>query len=147
ASLQLARTLLAAGRPREAIDLADAAGSSLEARLMLARALAANRQDAGAPTALQRLSTGNTAAPQASIELGLLELRSGALPQARALAERALSLSPGSADALLLAARVAVASDDTKAAEPYLTQAIAAAPADFDARAMLAQIYAGRKDF
>jgi tetratricopeptide (TPR) repeat protein len=147
ASLQLARTLLAAGRPREAIDLADAAGRSVDARLTLARALAADRQEARARSELLQLSADNPASPQPSIELGQLELRSGALPQARALAEHALTLAPESADALLLAARVAVASNDPKAAEPYLTHAVAVAPTLFDARAMLAQIYAGRRDF
>ena len=43
ASLQLARTMLAAGRPREAIELAAAAGSSLDARLTL-RARAGRRR-------------------------------------------------------------------------------------------------------
>jgi Tfp pilus assembly protein PilF len=85
--------------------------------------------------------------PEPSIDLGMLELRNGALPRARALAERALAQAPESVDALVLAARVAVASNDAMNAEPYLTHAIAVAPASFDSRAMLAHIYAARGDF
>ena len=112
ASLQLARTLLAAGRPSEAVELSAAGGSSLDARLTLARALAADRQDARARAELLQLSADYPQSPEPAIELGTLELRNRGLQQARALAERALAQAPESVDALLLAARVAVASKD-----------------------------------
>jgi tetratricopeptide (TPR) repeat protein len=147
ASLQLARTTLAAGRPREAIELAAAAGPSLSARLTLARALLADGQEARARAELLRTGADHPASAEPSIALGLLELKNGALPQARAQADRALSLAPESAEALLLAARAAIASSDTPAAERYLTHAIAVAPAVFDSRAMLAHIYGARGDF
>jgi Tfp pilus assembly protein PilF len=147
ASLQLARTLLAAGRPSEAVEFSAAGGSSLQARLTLARALASDLQEARARAELAQLSADFPASPEPSIELGMLELRNGGLPRARALAERALAQAPDSVDALVLAARVAVASNDAMNAEPYLTHAIAVSPASFDSRAMLAHIYAARGDF
>ena len=77
ASLQLARTLLAAGRPSEAVELAAAGGSSLDARLTLARALVADGQDARARAELVQLSADYPESPEPSIELGMLELRNG----------------------------------------------------------------------
>ena len=57
------------------------------------------------------------------------------------------TLAPDSPDALLLAARAALAVKDTTAARSgTLTRAVAAAPAAFDAHAMLAQLYASRGD-
>src|SRR6185369_9171158 len=105
ANLQLARTTLAAGRPREAIDLAAAAGSSLDARLTFARALIADSQDAAAREELVRLSAAYPESAAPSIGLGSLELADGEVAQARAHAARALEQAPDSHDALLLAAR------------------------------------------
>jgi Tfp pilus assembly protein PilF len=147
ASLQLARTTLAAGRPAEAIELATAAGSSFDARLTLARALTASGQDASARAELVRLSAEYASSPEPLIALGTLELKGRALAQAREQATRALTLAPDSIDALLLAARTEIASDDTATAERYLAHAIGVAPKLFDPRAMLAQIYGARGDF
>ena len=144
--LQLGRTMLAAGRPGEAIDFAAASGASLDSRLTLARALIADGQQAPARAELLRLSADHPASAEPSIVLGSLELDNNAIPQARAQAARALTLAPESADALRLAARTAIASDDGPAAERYLTHAIAVAPAVFDNRAMLAHVYAARGD-
>ena len=146
ANLQLARTTLAAGRATEAIELASAAGPSIEARLTFARALMADGQDARARAALLRIGADHPTSPEPSIVLGSLELASGAVAQARAQAARALALAPDSADALRLAARAAIGSNDLAAAERYLTRATAAAPASFDSHAMLAQVYASRGD-
>ncbi len=77
--------------------------------------------------------------------LGRLELANGGIVQARALSARALALAPDAPDALLLAARTAIASNDPSA-EGYLTRAIAAAPSAFEARALLANQYAAHGD-
>jgi tetratricopeptide (TPR) repeat protein len=146
ANLQLARTLLAARRPHEAVDLAAAAGPSADARLTLARALIADGQTARARTELVRLSADEGTTTDASILLGGLELTAGALPQARSYAERALAAAPDAPEALALAARTAIASHDNAAAERYLTHAIAVDPAGFEAHAMLAHTYASSGD-
>src|SRR3954464_13757353 len=127
-NLQLARTLLAARRPHEAVDLAAAAGQSIDARLTLARALIADGQTPRARTELVRLSGDEASAVDASILLGGLELSAGAVPQAKAYAERALVQAPDAPEALVLAARTATASHDSAAAERYLARAIAVAP-------------------
>jgi tetratricopeptide (TPR) repeat protein len=147
ASLQLARTMLAAGRPRDAIELAAAGGSSLDARLTFARALVADGQNAGAREELARLSAAYPESAAPSIALGSLELADGEVAQARAHAVRALEQAPDSHDALLLAARTAMASNDPAAAEKHLTRAIAVAPSAFDSHALLAQIYGARGDY
>ena len=90
ATLQLARTTLAAGRPREAVELAAAAGSSIDARLTLARALIADGQTARARAELQRIGADQPTAAEPSIVLGSLELSTGSVAAARAHAARAL---------------------------------------------------------
>lgn len=146
ATLQLARTKLAAGRADEAIALAEAAGPDLDARLTLARALVADGQSARARSELLRLEAGHAASPEPAILLGSLELGGGDVQQARAHATRALAIAPNAAEALLLAARTALASEDQAEAEKYLTHAIAADPASFDGHAMLADLYMARGD-
>jgi tetratricopeptide (TPR) repeat protein len=146
AKLQLARTKLAAGRPAEAIALAEAAGPDLGARLTLARALIADGQSGRARHELQRLEAGHAASPEPAILLGSLELGGGDVREARAHATRALAIAPHAVDALLLAARTALASHDLTAAEQYLVRAIAADPASFDGHAMLADLYVSRGD-
>jgi tetratricopeptide (TPR) repeat protein len=146
ATLQLAKTKLAAGRADEAIALAEAAGPGLDARLTLARALVADGQSARARNELLQLEAGHATSPEPAILLGSLELGGGDIKQARAHATKALAIAPNAADALLLAARTALASEDQAAAEPYLTRAIAADPASFDGHAMLADLYMSRGD-
>jgi tetratricopeptide (TPR) repeat protein len=145
-NLQLARTTLAAGRPREAIQLASAAGPSLDARLTLARALIADGQTARARGDLLRIAADHPTSAEPSIVLGSLELAEGSAAAAGAHATHALALAPDSPDALQLAARAAIAASDSTAAEGYLSRAIAVAPSSFDSHAMLAQVYASRGD-
>jgi tetratricopeptide (TPR) repeat protein len=146
ASLQLARTTLAQGRARAAIELAEAAGPELDARLTLARALIADGQVPRARTELRRLEAASGNSPEPAILLGSLELRDGDMPSARAHAARALALAPDGPDALRLAAQAAMASNDTATAEQYLTRAIARDPSSFEGHGMLAQLYAERGD-
>lgn len=146
ATLQLARTKLAAGHAGEAVRLAEAAGPDLGARLTLARALIADGQPARARGELLRLEAGHARSPEPAILLGSMELGGGHVREARAHAERALTIAPDAEDALLLAARTAMASHDEAAAEQYLTRTVAAAPSSFDGHAMLADLYASRGD-
>jgi Flp pilus assembly protein TadD len=145
-NLQLARTTLAAGRARESVDLAEAAGRSFDARLTLARALAADGQVARARIELARLAAEHQSSPAPAILRGSIELANGGLAQAREHASRALALAPDAPDALMLAARIAIASNDAADAERQLTRAIAVSPSTFDAHAMLAHVYASRGD-
>jgi tetratricopeptide (TPR) repeat protein len=146
ATVQLARTKLAAGHPADAIALAESAGRSTEARLTLARALIADGQIARARAELRDLQTGETKSPEPAILLGSLDLDRGDIPAARAHADRALTLAPASVDALLLSARLALAAEDQPAAEEYLSRVIERAPASFEGHTLLSQIYAARGD-
>ena len=146
ATLQLARTRLASGHADEAIVLAESAGPDLDARLTLARALIADGQHARARAELQRLEASHAGSPEPAILLGSLELGAGAVPAARAHAARALTIAPDASDALLLAARGALAANDRAAAEQHLLRAVAADPASFDGHAMLADLYVSRGD-
>jgi tetratricopeptide (TPR) repeat protein len=146
ARLQLARARLASGHPGEAIELAESAGPELGARLTFARALIADGQTARARTELVRLEADHAASPEPAVLLGSLDLDGGAVPSARAQADRALTIAPTAIDALLLAARSAIAANDRPAAEQYLTRAIASDPASFDGHAMLADLYVSRGD-
>jgi tetratricopeptide (TPR) repeat protein len=147
ATVQLARTRLAAGHPADAISLAESAGPNPEARLTLARALIADGQIDRARNELRRLQSDNTKSPEPSVLLGSLDLERGDIPAARVQANQALMLAPESVDALLLAARLALAADDQAAAETYLSQVVARDPASFDGHTLLSQIYASRRDF
>jgi tetratricopeptide (TPR) repeat protein len=147
ATVQLARTRLAEGRPADAIALAESAGPSAEARLTLARALIADGQIDRARRELRRLQSEHTKSAEPSVLLGSLDLESGDISAARAQAIQALTLAPESVDALLLAARLALAADDQATAETYLSQVIARDPASFDGNTLLSQIYTSRRDF
>jgi tetratricopeptide (TPR) repeat protein len=147
ATVQLARTRLAAGHPADAIALAESAGPNPEARLTLARALIADGQVERARSELRRLQSENVKSAEPSVLLGSLDLERGDLPAARAQAMQALTVAPQSVDALLLAARLAMAADDQQAAETYLSQVIERDPASFDGHTLLSQIYASRREF
>ena len=146
ANLQLARTKLAAGRAAEAVMFAEAAGRDFNARLMLARALLADGQDARARAELQEIEASQPARPEPAVLLASLALGDGDVADARAHVARALTLAPDGSDALVLAARTAIQAGDTAAAEGYLTRATAIDPASFDAHAMLADLYVSRGD-
>jgi tetratricopeptide (TPR) repeat protein len=146
ATLQLARTKLAAGKTAEAIQLAQDAGPALGARLTFARALIADGQAAKARSELLRLELGATTSADPSILLGSLDLDGGNVASARTHAARALAVAPDSLDALLLMAQAAISAQDGETAEQYLTRAIARAPSSFDAHALLAQLYVLRGD-
>ncbi len=146
ANLQLARTALAAGRPDDAVDLAQAAGNTLDARLTLARALIAGGQVAQGRAELVRLDSLAPRAPQPAVILGSLDLDAGNVGEARRYAARALERDPNAADALILAGRAAVEANDPAGAEQYLTRATAAAPMSFEAHSLLANLYTLRGD-
>jgi tetratricopeptide (TPR) repeat protein len=147
ATVQLARTRLAAGHPADAIALAESAGPNPEARLTLARALIADGQVERARSELRRLQSENVKSAEPSVLLGSLDLARGDLPAARAQAMQALTVAPQSVDALLLAARLALVADDQQAAETYLSQVVERDPASFDGHTLLSQIYASRREF
>jgi len=146
ASLQLARAKLATGHAADAIPFAEAAGSDVNARLTLARALLADRQTGRARTELQQLEASYPAAVEPVVLLGSIEMAAGHIRDARAQADRALALAPGHTGALVLAARTALASRDAAEAERFLGRAVAGDPSSFEAHVMLAQIYASRGD-
>jgi tetratricopeptide (TPR) repeat protein len=146
ATLQLARTKLAAGKTADAVALAQSAGSALGARLTLARALIADGQIATARNELLQLEVESTKSADPSVLLGSLELDGGNIDAALEHAGRALSAAPDSVDALLLMARTALSAEDGVTAEQYLNRAVAIAPASFDANALLAQLYVIRGD-
>jgi tetratricopeptide (TPR) repeat protein len=144
ASLQLARTRLAMGKPAEAVDLAEAAGSGFEARVTLARALVATGDEPRARAELARLAAERPRAPEPAILLATLDLNKGDAAAARQHADRALAAAPDSADALLVAGQAALAADDAAAAESLLARAAARNPSSFDANTLLAQLYVSR---
>jgi tetratricopeptide (TPR) repeat protein len=146
ATVQLARTKLADGHPADAIVLAESAGPGTEARLTLARALIADGQIDRARSELRHLQSGQTKSSEPAVLLGSLDLESGDIPAARAQAIQALTLAPDSVDALLLAARLALAADNQATAEQYLSQVVARDPASFDGHTLLSQVYASRGD-
>lgn len=146
ANLELARIKIATGRPADAVGFAEAAGDTLDARLTLARALVASRQNGRARAELERLQAGYPAAAEPRVLLGAIELEAGQIREARAQADRALAIAPRSADALVLAARAAVATQDTAAADQLLARAVAVDPTSFEANLMLARERAARGD-
>jgi len=146
ANLQLARTALAAGRPDDAIDLAQAAGNTLDARITLARALIAGGQVAQGRAELERLDALAPRAAQPAVILGSLDLDAGNVASARTYASRALERDANAADALILAGRAAVEASDPAAAERFLTRATAADPTSFEAHSLLADLYTSRGD-
>jgi len=146
ATLGLARTMLAAGKTADALQLAQAAGPALGARLTFARALIADGQVARARTELLRLEATSPKSAEPSVLLGSLDLDSGDVPSARAHASQALTLAPDSLDAQLLTAQAAIAAEDMGTAESALTRAVAQAPSSFEAHALLAQIQVMRGD-
>ena len=146
AKVELARTKLAEGETSEALALAESAGRSVDARLVVARALIADGQTARARTELRQLESRGTSSAEAALLLGSLDYDDGDLPSARAEAAQALQRAPASVEALLLSARVALAIDDEPAAEQHLQNAITHDPASFDAHTLLSQIYAARGD-
>jgi tetratricopeptide (TPR) repeat protein len=72
ATLQLARTKLAAGKTADAVALAQSAGSALGARLTLARALIADGQIATARNELLQLEVESTKSADPSVAAGPL---------------------------------------------------------------------------
>ena len=88
ATLQLARTKLAAGKTADAIELAQAAGPALGARLTLARALIADGQVAKARSELLRLELAGATSAGPSLLLGSIDLEDGNIASARAHAAR-----------------------------------------------------------
>jgi len=146
ATVELARTKLAEGHTDEAMALAESAGRTPEARLMLARVLTADGQTARARAELRQLQAGPTKSAEAALLLGTLDYDEGDLAAARAEAAQALQLAPTSVDALLLSARVALDADDEPAAEQYLRRLITRDPASFEGHTLLSQIYAARGD-
>jgi tetratricopeptide (TPR) repeat protein len=147
ATLQLARARLGSGHAAEAIELAEQAGPDRVARLTLARALIADGQIARARTELVHLDAANPPSPEPAILLGSIDLAAGNVPSARTQASRALSIAPNAADALVLAAQADIAIGDASAAEQHLLRAVKADPASFESYAMLADVYASRRDF
>ena len=145
-SLQLARTKLAAGRTAEAVMFAENAGNDFNARLTLARALAADGQADRARSELEAISASQPSRPEPAVLLASLALGDGDVADARAQASRALTLAPDASDALVLAARASIEAGDAASAERYLTRATAIDPASFDAHAMLADLYVNRGD-
>ena len=94
ATLQLARTKLAAGKTADAVALAQSAGSALGARLTLARALIADGQIATARNELLQLEVEGTKSADPSVLLGSLELDGGNIDAALQHAGRAFPLRP-----------------------------------------------------
>jgi tetratricopeptide (TPR) repeat protein len=146
ATLQLARTKLAVGKTADAIQLAQAAGPALGARLTFARALIADGQIARARGELLRLELAGKASAGASILLGSIDLDEGNIASARSHATRALDVAPDSLDALLLMGQAALSAHDADTADQYLTRAVARDPSSFDAHALLAQLAVLRGD-
>jgi tetratricopeptide (TPR) repeat protein len=146
ANLQIARAKLATGHPGDAIPFAEAAGSDLNARLTLARALLADGQTDRARSELKLLEATHPSSVEPAVLLGSIEMAAGHIDDARTHADRALTLSPGAVDALVLAARTALAARDAAGAERFLERAVARDPSSFEAHVMLAQIYASRGD-
>ncbi len=146
ANLHLAQTLLALGRPADAVDLASAAGDGYDARLTLARAMVAIGDDDEARTQLTQLTAEKPDDAAAATLLARLELRSGDIAAARAHAARALDAAPNDPSAMLVGGQAAIAANDPVAAEPLLTRALQAKPS-LDAATDLAQLYIARRDF
>src|SRR5262245_5788959 len=112
ATLQLARTKLAAGKTAEAVALAQTAGPALGARWGLARALRPDGRAAKAASELLRLEAWGTASGGPRVLPGPTGLAGGNVDGARAHATRALSVAPDALDALLLMAQAAIAAQD-----------------------------------
>jgi len=146
AKVRLARVKLAVGDANAAADLAAGAGSTLESRLTLAAARAAQGDVARARQELSDLSRVYPASDQPLVALADLELEHGNGAAARALSTRALLVAPDSPEAALLAARLALADGDQRTAEQLLRKVSDADPDSFEARAMLAQIRADQGD-
>jgi cellulose synthase operon protein C len=146
AKVRLARVKLAAGDANAAADLAAGAGATLDARLALAAARAAQGDVDRARRDLADLSRAYPSSDQPLVALADLELEHGNRPAARTLSTRALLVAPDSASAALLAARLALSDGDQALAEQLLQRVADADPDSFDAPAMLAQIRAADGD-
>jgi tetratricopeptide (TPR) repeat protein len=142
ASLQLARSLRAAGRFAEA-----------RAELASLRASAGDSTEIQAEAAWLALASGQRDAARAGFErLGLLEglvavdLHDGRIDAARARVSPLLDAKPNDPSTLMLAARVELAARDPEAAEPFLNRVLELDPRALDAYYLLADLYRRRGD-
>jgi cellulose synthase operon protein C len=146
AKVRLARVKLSVGDADAAASLLTGVASTLDARLTLASAHAAQGDLARARQELTDLSRANPSSDLPLVALAELELDHGNRQAARALSTRALLVAPDSGGATLLAARLAFGDGDAALAEQLLKKVSAADSTAFDAQAMLAQIRAEQGD-
>jgi tetratricopeptide (TPR) repeat protein len=147
AYVQLARLELMRGKPAASAQMATSAitqdPDNAVARLILARALLAQRRPAEARPELDRLEKAYPKAAPVQVQIGMERMQVGDARGARAAFERALALDASAGDALAALTSLDVRQGKGAAARARLGERIAKAPTDaslrvLDARAALA---------